>query len=133
MLRTNVEYIIGHSLGVAQSYYRPTEHELLKDYLKAIPFLSINDENAIDIQSLKEQTKVLEKKTQDKEKKLEELESTQRQTIQLIEQLQSKLSVMDGVMRFMNDYELLSEEQLKAIRRNYRDDHNNENKSEEKA
>jgi hypothetical protein len=36
MLRTNVEYIIGHSLGVAQSYYRPTEHELLTDYLKAV-------------------------------------------------------------------------------------------------
>ncbi len=35
MNRTNVEYLMGHSLGVSQSYFKPTEKDVLADYLKA--------------------------------------------------------------------------------------------------
>jgi integrase len=73
MLRTNVEYIIGHSLGISQSYYRPTEYELLTDYLKAVPYLSINDDNAIDIKNLKEKQQLLLKMSEHKDTELQEL------------------------------------------------------------
>jgi len=39
----NVEWLMGHSTGISDSYYRPNEHELLTDYLKAVPFLQISE------------------------------------------------------------------------------------------
>ena len=41
----NVEILMGHSTGISDSYYRPNENELMKDYLKAIPELIILSEN----------------------------------------------------------------------------------------
>jgi len=41
MSPANVEILMGHDIGVSESYWRPTEHELLEDYLKAVPMLSI--------------------------------------------------------------------------------------------
>jgi len=35
MRPTNIEILMGHNLGISQSYYKPTEKELLEDYLKA--------------------------------------------------------------------------------------------------
>jgi hypothetical protein len=32
----NVETLMGHSTGVSDSYYRPTEKELLEDYLREV-------------------------------------------------------------------------------------------------
>jgi hypothetical protein len=34
--------LISHSIGISNSYYRPTENELLEDYLKAVDSLTIN-------------------------------------------------------------------------------------------
>jgi hypothetical protein len=39
----NVETLMGHSTGVSDSYYRPTEKELLEDYLKAVPLLTVSE------------------------------------------------------------------------------------------
>ncbi len=39
----NVETLMGHSTGISDSYYRPTENDLLDDYLKVVDQLSIND------------------------------------------------------------------------------------------
>ncbi|MGI0061057.1 MAG: hypothetical protein ACREBA_01240 [Nitrosotalea sp.] len=39
----NVEWLLGHSTGVSDSYYRPSENELLADYLKAVPLLQISE------------------------------------------------------------------------------------------
>lgn len=38
----NVETLLGHSTGVSDSYYRPREGDLLEDYQKAIPLLSLS-------------------------------------------------------------------------------------------
>ena len=37
----NVEILMGHSVGISDSYYRPTENELLQDYLKTVDALTI--------------------------------------------------------------------------------------------
>lgn len=38
----NVEATMGHDLGISQSYWKPTEREVLEDYLKAVDLLTIN-------------------------------------------------------------------------------------------
>jgi integrase len=39
----NVENLMGHSTGISGAYYRPSENELLDDYLKAIDSLTVDD------------------------------------------------------------------------------------------
>jgi len=39
----NVETLMGHSTGISDSYYRPTDTELLEDYLKAVPLLTLSE------------------------------------------------------------------------------------------
>lgn len=39
----NVETLMGHSTGISDSYYRPTEKDLLDDYLQVVDQLMIND------------------------------------------------------------------------------------------
>jgi len=32
----NVEILLGHNIGLSGAYYKPTEKEILNDYLKAV-------------------------------------------------------------------------------------------------
>ena len=50
MKSINIEKLMGHSIGISDSYYRATEDELLEDYLKAIPFLTIGTVNRLQMQ-----------------------------------------------------------------------------------
>jgi hypothetical protein len=56
----NVEKLMGHSIGIPGSYYRATERELLDDYMSAIDFLTISNENRLEkqIQDIMEQSTV---------------------------------------------------------------------------
>jgi hypothetical protein len=47
MKSINIETLMGHSIGISDSYYRITENELLEDYLKAIDFLTIDENNTL--------------------------------------------------------------------------------------
>jgi hypothetical protein len=47
MKSINIEILMGHSVGISDSYYRVTEGELLQDYLKAIDHLTISNENQL--------------------------------------------------------------------------------------
>jgi hypothetical protein len=51
----NVEILMGHSVGISDSYYRPTEYELLQDYLKAVDALTIKEEKQLrhEVEKLK--------------------------------------------------------------------------------
>jgi hypothetical protein len=55
-----VEILLSHSTGISDSYFRPTESELLEEYLKAADFLTINKENRLrkKIDDLSEKNKV---------------------------------------------------------------------------
>ena len=57
----NVEITMGHDLGISESYWRPTEAEVLEDFLKAVPLLTINGQNV----PLQKQIKELTEKTTD--------------------------------------------------------------------
>lgn len=43
----NVETMMGHSTGISDSYYRPSDRDLLNDYLKAIQHLTISEEKQL--------------------------------------------------------------------------------------
>jgi hypothetical protein len=46
----NIEKLLSHSIGISNSYYRPTENELLEDYLKVVDLLSLDKENKLQKQ-----------------------------------------------------------------------------------
>jgi len=73
MRSINVEILLDHSTGISDSYYRPNENELLKDYLNAIPELTILQENhqKLEIQKQEQRISALESE-QNKVKHLEE-------------------------------------------------------------
>ncbi|MGC2428381.1 MAG: site-specific integrase [Nitrososphaeraceae archaeon] len=41
------EMLLGHRIGLASAYYRPTEDEMLDEYMKAVDNLTINPENRL--------------------------------------------------------------------------------------
>ena len=47
MKSINVEILMGHTIGVSDSYYKPSEKEILEDYLKAVELLTINNNQKI--------------------------------------------------------------------------------------
>jgi hypothetical protein len=47
MNHNNIKLLMDHSLGESQNYHRPTEEELLEDYLNAVDLLTINEENRL--------------------------------------------------------------------------------------
>jgi hypothetical protein len=52
MIRSKVnpearEMLLGHSIGLSNSYYMPDANEILQEYLKAVDLLTINEENRL--------------------------------------------------------------------------------------
>ena len=39
------EMLLGHKIGLASAYYRPTQQEMLNEYMKAVNLLTISEEN----------------------------------------------------------------------------------------
>ena len=58
----NVETLMGHSTGISDSYYRPTEKDLLDDYLQVVDQLMINDTRKLRAQ-VQEINKIEERET----------------------------------------------------------------------
>jgi integrase len=44
------EMLLGHKIGLASAYYKPTEQEMLNEYLKAVNLLTINPENRLRLE-----------------------------------------------------------------------------------
>jgi integrase len=59
MKSLHVEMLLGHTTGLADSYYRPDGDELLNEYLKAVPDLTLLEAQALpiseDVEELKRQ------------------------------------------------------------------------------
>ena len=76
----NVEILMSHSTGVSDSYYRPVEKDLLKDYLKAVQLLTINNDKLIlqrQVTELMEKSKnneyIIKSKLQEKDEELKKV------------------------------------------------------------
>jgi integrase len=49
MNHNNIKLLMDHSLGESQNYHRPSEEDILEDYLKAVDLLTINEENRLKL------------------------------------------------------------------------------------
>jgi hypothetical protein len=74
----NVEVTMGHDIGISASYYKPTEREVMEDYLKAVDTLTINSDRIVlqkQVTELKEKSKdseyVIKGKLHEKDKQIE--------------------------------------------------------------
>lgn len=99
MKSINVEICMGHNSGISKSYYKPTQKEISKDYLKAVQVLSIdakNDNNAI----LQKEIDKLKKRNEDNEhiirSKLQERDDS---IVALSDQLMKLIREVDELKR----------------------------------
>jgi S-adenosylmethionine:tRNA-ribosyltransferase-isomerase (queuine synthetase) len=90
----NVELTMGHDIQISQFYYRPVEHEVLEDYLKAVDLLTINSDKLIlqkQVIELKEKSKdndyIIKAKLQEKENQIDALIKKQERFEVLIQSL----------------------------------------------
>lgn len=94
----NVELTMGHDIGLSASYYKPTEKEILDDYLKAVDSLTIKSDGVTlknQVQKLKEESKtneyIIKGKLQEKDEEIKQLKQNQESIISLLkEEMESK-------------------------------------------
>jgi hypothetical protein len=94
MKSINVEILMGHTIGVSDCYYKPSEKEILEDYLKAINVLAINNNQKVlekQITELKEKSNdneyIIKGKLQEKDEQINQLIKKQEKFEQLIHSL----------------------------------------------
>ena len=69
----NIEKLLSHSIGISNSYYRPTDTELLEDYLKVADLLIIDKQGKLQKELQKyelknqEETYIIKGKLQERE------------------------------------------------------------------
>src|SRR6478672_6085329 len=79
MKAINVEKLLSHSIGISNSYYRPTEIELLEDYLKVSDLLQIDKQAQLQKelnqyqQKNQEDTLVIKGKLQERDEEIKSL------------------------------------------------------------
>jgi hypothetical protein len=90
----NVELTMGHNIGISASYYKPTECEVLEDYLKATDLLIINSNSKLlqkQVEELKEKSTdneyIIKGKLQEKDEQIQALVKKQEKFEQLIQSL----------------------------------------------
>ncbi|HJT47970.1 MAG TPA: hypothetical protein VJ729_07280, partial [Nitrososphaeraceae archaeon] len=68
------EMFMGHSIGLDDNYFKPSENDVLEEYLTAIDWLTINEENRLKMQ-VKELTEKQDEIEIVKKRHKEEMES----------------------------------------------------------
>jgi hypothetical protein len=91
MLPINVEMLLSHETGISDSYYRPTENDLLQSYLKTVDMLTINGDKL----TLQKQVAELTERSKDNEYiirgKLQEKDEEMRSMKQQVDTMQSQI------------------------------------------
>ena len=77
MKSLNVEILMGHDIGLADSYYKPSERELLEDYIKSVDLLTIHGDKS----KLEKQVKELKEKSKDSDYIIKAKKDDQIQTL----------------------------------------------------
>jgi hypothetical protein len=97
MKSINVEMCMGHNIGISKSYYKPTQKEILDDYLKAVEVLSIN--------SKKDNSLLLQREIDKLKERNEDNEHIIRSKLQ--ERDDSIVVLSDQVMKLIKEVEEL--------------------------
>lgn len=106
----NVEITLGHDIGLSGSYYKPTEKEVLEDYLKAVNLLTINSTEKIlekEIIELKENSKdneyIIKLKLQERDEQIQELKKNDK--------------IKEDALTYLSDQLLFLTERIQEIER----------------
>jgi hypothetical protein len=102
----NVEITMCHNIGVSASYYKPTERQVLEDYLKAIELLTVNpDKSRLDAriieltQKSKDNDYIIKAKLLEKDNEIQEM----KREMHFIKQGQAELlELMKPPKKLMN-------------------------------
>jgi hypothetical protein len=110
----NVELTMGHDIGISKSYYKPTEREILEDYLRAVEMLTINHDELIlqkRVTELTERSKednyIIQGKLSEKETEIDILKKHQG------ERDDALATLSDQVMKLMAEVQ-----ELKSVKPN---------------
>jgi len=99
MKSLNVEILMGHDIGLADSYYRPSEQELLEDYTKSVDLLTIYNEKS----KLEKELRELKEKTQDTDDIIK---------AKLQEKDDALVTLSDQVMKLMAEVQQLKQDHI---------------------
>ncbi len=91
MKSINVEILMGHTIGVSDSYYRPTEKEILEDYLKATSILTITKK---DTEKIQQELKDLREINENNEQLLNSRLKEREEQLQLLTKKQEQFEIM---------------------------------------
>ena len=108
MKSLNVEILMGHDIGLADSYYRPTEQELLKDYLSSVDLLTIHEDKT----KLEKQIKELNEKRTDTEYIIE---GRLREKDEQIKTLITRQEKFEQIMQSLIDSGQLREHRMEIV------------------
>jgi hypothetical protein len=106
------EMLLGHKIGLASAYYRPTDEEMYQEYLKAVVNLTINEEYRLrlEMHRLSEKNKEsdydMRAKLEERNKELERLKEQQVYNTDFIVQLADRITNMN------KDIEILKKKQM---------------------
>ena len=89
----NVEILLSHNVGISNSYYKPTESELLKDYLHVVDLLTLDRQSKLQVelrtygQKNNQETLIIKGKLQEKDEQIQSLMRKQEQFEVIIQSL----------------------------------------------
>ena len=96
----NVEILLSHSVGISSSYYRPTETDLLEDYLKIVDLLEFDKQEKMkqELQSYQQKSQediyLIKGKMQEKDEEILQIRKDHSMTIDNFAALNDKLSML---------------------------------------
>ena len=100
MKSLNVEILMGHDIGLADSYYKPSEQELLEDYIKSVDLLTIHNDKS----KLEKQVKELKEKSKDNEYIIKaKLQEKDEQIKTMKEQMRSMQESQTEILTLLKD------------------------------
>ncbi len=88
----NIEKLLSHSIGIINSYYRPTDTELLEDYLKVSDLLMIDKQGKLQKelhkyeQKNQEETYIIKGKLQEREEEIKSLKQKYESDMNLFQE-----------------------------------------------
>ncbi|MGB6629579.1 MAG: hypothetical protein WBE61_15740 [Nitrososphaeraceae archaeon] len=91
---------MGHDIGLADSYYKPSEQELLEDYIKSVDLLTIHNDKS----KLEKQVKELKEKSKDSEYIIKaKLQEKDEQIKTMKEQMRSMQESQTEILTLLKD------------------------------
>ncbi len=97
MKSINIEILMGHSVGISDSYYRATENEILQDYLKSLDLLTIHDENRLRKEIMELRQRENENDAVHELEKDQKIEALSEQVASMKSQMETILNAIGGI------------------------------------